>query len=92
MNQISPTKVLSEVAAAVPASCRGNIVVIGSLAAGYHFFKSDPSKAVRTKDVDCVLAPFDAAVDAGPTLDALRSAGDRVLGDAVELLEELAKM
>lgn len=68
MNQISPTKVLSEVAAAVPASCRGNIVVIGSLAAGFHFFKNDPSKAVRTKDVDCVLAPFHAAVGAGQAI------------------------
>ena len=68
MSQISPTQVLSEVAAAVPASCRGNIVVIGSLAAGYHFFKNDPSKAVRTKDVDCVLAPFHAAVGAGQAI------------------------
>jgi hypothetical protein len=68
MSQISPSKVLAEVAAAVPASCRENIVVIGSLAAGYHFFKDDPSKAVRTKDVDCVLAPFHAAVGAGQSI------------------------
>lgn len=27
MNQISPAKVLSEVAAAVPASCRGNMAI-----------------------------------------------------------------
>ncbi len=65
MSQISPSIVLAEVAAAVPNACQENIVVIGSLAAGYHFFKNDPSKAVRTKDVDCVLAPFQAAVDAG---------------------------
>lgn len=42
--------------------------MIGSLAAGYHFFKNDPSKAVRTKDVDCVLSPFHAAVGAGQTI------------------------
>lgn len=68
MSQISPSKVRAEVAAAVPATCRGNIVVIGSLAAGYHFFKDDPSKAVRTKDVDCVISPFHAAVGAGQTI------------------------
>ena len=68
MSQISPSKVLAEVAAAVPPACRGNVVIIGSLAAGYHFFQHDASKAVRTKDVDCVLAPFHAAVGAGQTI------------------------
>lgn len=68
MSQISPSKVLAEVAAAVPEACLQNIVVIGSLAAGYHFFKDDPSKAVRTKDVDCVLAPFQTAVSAGQNI------------------------
>lgn len=68
MSEISPSKVLSEVAAAVPEVCRENIVVIGSLAAGYHFFGDDPTKAVRTKDVDCVLAPFQAAVGAGQSI------------------------
>lgn len=65
MSQISPSQVLAEVAAAVPAACRENIVIIGSLAAGYHFFADDLSKAVRTKDVDCVLEPFHSAVGAG---------------------------
>lgn len=65
MSQITPSKVLAEVSAAVPAACRGNIVIIGSLAAGYHFFGDDETKAVRTKDVDCVLEPFHAAVGAG---------------------------
>jgi hypothetical protein len=68
MSQVSPFQVLSAVATAVPASCRENIVVIGSLAAGYHFIKNDPTKAVRTKDVDCVLAPFNAAVGAGQSI------------------------
>jgi hypothetical protein len=68
MSQISPSKVLAEVAAAVPEACLENIVVIGSLAAGYHFFKDDPTKAVRTKDVDCVLAPFQTAVSAGQNI------------------------
>lgn len=65
MSRVSPAKVLAEVAAAVPVSCLENIVIIGSLAAGYHFFGDDEAKAVRTKDVDCVLEPFHAAVGAG---------------------------
>lgn len=52
MSQISPSKVLAEVTAAVPPACRRNVVIIGSLAAGHHFFQHDESKAVRTKDVD----------------------------------------
>jgi len=68
MSHISPKEVLSQVAAAVPTACRENIVVIGSPAAGYHFFGEDPPKAVRTKDVDCVLAPFQAAVGAGQSI------------------------
>lgn len=68
MSHVSPKEVLSQVAAAVPDTCRENIVVIGSLAAGYHFFGDDPTKAVRTKDVDCVLAPFQTAVSAGQNI------------------------
>jgi hypothetical protein len=68
MSQVTPSKVLADVSAAVPAACRGNIVIIGSLAAGYHFFGNDQSKAVRTKDVDCVLEPFHAAVGAGQSI------------------------
>ncbi|MBK8038852.1 MAG: hypothetical protein IPK22_17225 [Verrucomicrobiaceae bacterium] len=68
MSQLSPSKVLAEVTGAVPAACRENIVIIGSLAAGYQFFGDDPSKAVRTKDIDCVLEPFHAAVGAGQSI------------------------
>jgi hypothetical protein len=98
MNQISPAKVLAEVSAALPGSCRENVVVIGSLAAGYHFFKDDPSKAVRTKDVDCVLAPFHAAVSAGQAITRQlldggwqrRMAGDHQLpGDAGTPVDQL---
>ena len=68
MSQVTPAKVLAEVSTAVPDACRKNIVIIGSLAAGYHYFAGDDSKAVRTKDVDCVLEPFHAAVGAGQSI------------------------
>lgn len=68
MRHVSPSEVLAVVADAVPEECRANIIIIGSLAAGYHFFGEDPNKAVRTKDVDCLLEPFDAAVPAGQNI------------------------
>lgn len=68
MSQVTPSKVLAEVSAAVPAECRANIVIIGSLAAAYHFFGNDESKALRTKDVDCILEPFHAAVGVGQSI------------------------
>jgi len=61
---LSPAAVLAQVAHALPASCRGNVIIIGSLAAGYHFFAGDPQKAVRTKDVDCMFSPHAKAVAA----------------------------
>lgn len=76
MSDISPEDVLREVAQAVPADFRENIVVIDSLAAGYHFFKNQPSMQVRTKDIDCLLRPRLVAVDAGVAIaNQLMNAG-----------------
>jgi hypothetical protein len=65
MKSVSPRAVLSEIAAAVPQECRKNIIIIGSLAVGYHFFAENESIAVRTKDADCLLSPRLEAVSAG---------------------------
>lgn len=70
MSQISPSQIFLEVSEAVPEKCRENIVIIGSLAAGYHFFGDDRSKVVRTKDIDCVLEPFNLAIQAGETISS----------------------
>jgi len=63
MNPISPRQVLSQVAEATPPEFRYHVVVVGSLAAAYHFFKDDPEREVRTKDIDCVLEPNSSAAE-----------------------------
>ena len=65
MNFLSPREVLRQVAAALPEHCRGSVIIIGSLAAGYHYFRDDPQSLVQTKDVDCMLSPHIKAVPAG---------------------------
>jgi hypothetical protein len=54
--------VLEQVAKALPKTVRSNVIIIGSLAAGYHFFSGDGNAAIRTKDVDCLLSPHAKAV------------------------------
>ena len=84
MSHVTPSEIFKEVSAALPAECRENIVIIGSLAAGYHFFGDDQSKTVRTKDIDCVIEPYSVAVQAGETIATqLLKAGwqRRLLGD-----------
>ena len=63
--EVSPRNVLAEVAAAVPSDVHPNIIVIGSLAAGYMLFHGEDAAGVRTKDIDCVLSPYVASVDKG---------------------------
>lgn len=65
MSLLSPREVLRVVAAALPADCRDAVIIIGSLAAGYHYFQDDPETPVQTKDVDCMLSPHIKAVPAG---------------------------
>lgn len=61
---LSPAEVLTQVAKALPAGVRANVIIIGSLAAGYHFFAGDGARSIRTKDVDCLFSPHSKAVAA----------------------------
>ncbi len=76
MNLVSPAEVIEQVVAAIPNECRQHVIIIGSLAAAYHFFGNDNSRGVRTKDIDCVLAPHIVAVQTGEsTAQTLLDAG-----------------
>lgn len=59
---LSPNDVLEQVARALPTTCRQDVIIIGSLAAGYHYFSGDGSKGIRTKDIDCMFSPHAKAV------------------------------
>jgi len=79
---ISPSAVLQRVATAVPEDFRQNIIIIGSLAAGYYFFNDNPKLQVRTKDVDCLLSPHIQAIPAG------RAVADRLFAEQWTLRTE----
>lgn len=62
-NWVDPEAVILALADAVPADWRRHIVVIGSLAAGYHCLRAR-RLSVRTKDADCLLDPRHTAQQA----------------------------
>jgi hypothetical protein len=73
---LSPAGILKALAQAIPPDCHAHITVVGSLAAGYHFFGHNPAAQVRTKDVDCIIAPAIEAVARGKDIaERLLSAG-----------------
>jgi hypothetical protein len=65
LQPIDPASVLLEIAKAVPSDCRQHIIVIGSLAVGYHYRDQLAHMAVRTKDADCLLSPRVQAIPSG---------------------------
>jgi hypothetical protein len=75
LRRVSPRAVLERVARAIPEDCRANIIIIGSLAVGYHFFGNDPEMLVHTKDIDCLLAPHVQAIPVG------RAVTERLFGE-----------
>jgi hypothetical protein len=75
-DSLSPREILEQVAAAIPVDCRDAIVIIGSIAAGFHFFGGDRDVQMRTKDVDCLLTPRIRAVPVGRSVaERLRESG-----------------
>jgi len=76
---LPPDSIMRQIAAAIPEAVRGDIIIVGSLAAGYHFFGRGPDEAVMTKDVDCLLSPNVRAVKNSKTV------AERLLGEGWRL-------
>lgn len=62
MNALSPDDLMRQLADALPAECRESTIVVGSLAAAYHYFGGNQEKQVETKDLDCMLSPHLKAI------------------------------
>ncbi len=81
MADVNPKQALSRLVEQIPPSCRDNIVIVGSLAAAYQLLQ-DQKLSVRTKDVDCVVAPRIAAATKGAEVaEALLQAKWRPRGE-----------
>lgn len=65
MSDLPVRGVMHQVAKAIPTECHKKIIIVGSLAAGYHFFGKDSKGAVTTKDVDGMLSPNAMAIRNG---------------------------
>ncbi len=75
MGDINPTQALAKLVTQIPQSCRENIVIVGSLAAAYQLLGTQ-KLSVRTKDIDCVVAPrITASVKGAEVAEALLAAG-----------------
>jgi len=82
MNLLSPRSVMQQVAEALPDDCRDSVIIIGSLAAGFHFFGDNSPYRMRTKDVDCMLFPHVKAILKG------KAAAERLLHNNWQLRED----
>lgn len=71
---ITPNQVLAMVAGAISQDLRADIIIVGSLAASYQLLR-DSAQAVRTKDVDGMVAPHARA------LQSATRVADRLLGE-----------
>src|SRR6056297_839061 len=75
----SPHGTLRQLAAALPADIRDDVIIIGSLAAAARFISPDDEEPVRTKDIDCLLSPHLRAQASGrKTAEALLEKGWRM--------------
>lgn len=55
MSLLDPRDVFRKVGDQLPPALRGSFIVVGSLAAAYHFRRAIKSGAIRTKDADLVI-------------------------------------
>jgi len=103
MNEFSPAKILKDVANSIPSEFHELIIVIGSLAAGFHYFRDSKEKEVRTKDngLRALLTSENdleqavhtcnngLLVDDQVRVSELKATGERFLQDVVAIFEQL---
>lgn len=69
---LSPRATVHQIAEAIPEALRENVIIVGSLAAGFHFFQTGDDDGVRTKDADLLLSPHSTAqITAGKATEVL---------------------
>lgn len=79
IRSVNPRAALLEITGAIPAGCKKNLIIIGSLAVGFHYEDQIRGMAIRTKDADCLLSPRVEAVNAGRAItEQLLQAGWRL--------------
>jgi len=71
MHSISPDHVLWQISESLQPEDLSSIIVVGSLAAGYHFFGESPEGHLRTKDADCMVLTEKAVIVAINIADKL---------------------
>lgn len=80
---VAPHETLRELAGALPEEMRGDVVIVGSLAAAVRFFPPESEQAVRTKDIDCLLTPRLRALSSGrQATESLMARGWKMRADA----------
>ena len=78
MEFVNPARIITEIASAIPEETRKELIVIGSLAVGYCYFRNQDDMTVRTKDADCLLSPRQHAIVTGISItDTLIESGWR---------------
>ena len=77
MSQLDPNLIFDMIAADVPPELHGNIVIIGSLAAAYHYREKLGTDGVNTKDADVVVQPAGAIVECQSIANRLLALGWR---------------
>jgi hypothetical protein len=74
-DSLTPNAVLALVASAIPENLRADIIIVGSLAASYQLLRNS-AQAIRTKDVDGMVAPHARAMQSATRVtDRLLSEG-----------------
>jgi len=72
MHSISPSHVLWRITESLSPEDLSSVIVVGSLAAGYHFFSETPEGQLRTKDADCMILAEKAVIVATNITEQLR--------------------